>query len=555
MTSMTRRNLLKSAVAAPLAISIPSATSAQATPLIRYDLASPKGQEMLVIYADAVRAMQALGPQNPMGWLWSWYTHFVDPTTTKTNEITRIFGTSTSSLRTLAQEMWNTCQSHAGQNANHFLPWHRMYVYYFERICRHVTGRPDFTLPYWDYTSDEPTERGVVPIEFRKPDDPVFGSLYRAERNALANNGEPIHKNQPTDVMNIEDIMRRAAYSSAGSVMGFCRAVDSGIHGRMHVLIGNSRGMGAVPWAGRDPLFWVHHTNIDRMWASWNSYGGTNPSTATWGNTYFSFADAGGVRRRRRLRDFFGTDGYTYDTFIPQPPPVQTAFLGADTRATTVAAGGLLAAVTRGRGAEGNAGEPESANGWRRAALAGSLLATAVATDAARAAPTEEVVARGRDAAKLGSVKGASVDLLPAAAARVSQVLGLDESQVPDRQGRPQSRKRTYLVLRDLHTWKQPEVLYHVYLRPGNGAGKLDKSTYVGNINFFDAEFHDHGGGDKGDVLGSNFYSFDVTEILRTMRRGNAKAAGNSLRVTIVPAGSPTAGSEPLVATIALVRQ
>lgn len=554
MTSLTRRTLLKSAVAAPVAMAIPHVATAQTTTLLRYDLASPKGQEMLVIYADAVRAMEALGPENPMGWLWHWYTHFVDSRTTKADEITRIFGDTPSPLRTLAEEMWNTCQSHAGQNPNHFLPWHRIYVYYFERICREVTGRADFTLPFWDYTSTDPAKCGIVPVEFRSPGDPVFDCLYRAERSELANTGEPLHKNQPTNVMDIDDIMRKTAYSSAGSVMGFCRSVDSGIHGRLHVLIGNRLGMGTVPYSGRDPLFWVHHSNIDRMWASWNRYGGKNPSGTTWGQTYFVFADANGVRRRRKLSDFFGVlaNGYTYDTFIPKPvdPPADpdpVATVAAPPGAT-LAAGAMLAAVAvPGDGNDSRGTERrEPVDTKRRAATVGGLLAAAVSADVAAASKAEEVVARGGNAVKLGGLSGASVDLLPAAGTRATRVLGLDPSH---------PTKRTYLVLKDLHAWSQPEVLFHVYLRPGNGAGKLDKATYAGNINFFDAEFHDHGNGALGDALGENFYSFDVTEILRDMGRKNLPAASSSLRVTIVPAGIPTNGSEPLVATIALVRQ
>ena len=31
-----------------------------------------------------------------------------------------------------------------------FLPWHRAYLVMFERVCRQVSGDPDFALPYWD---------------------------------------------------------------------------------------------------------------------------------------------------------------------------------------------------------------------------------------------------------------------------------------------------------------------------------------------------------------------------------------------------------------------
>ncbi|HEX2596248.1 MAG TPA: tyrosinase family protein, partial [Luteimonas sp.] len=156
-------------------MSVPSSAFGATTLRIRYDIASPEGQQMLALYADAVAQMKALGPDNPMSWLWTWYTHFVDGTTTKADEISRIFGTTTTPQSSLANEMWNTCQSHSGQNSNNFLPWHRLYVYYFERIVRQVCGHPEFTLPYWNYTSSDPAQRGVLPEQFRMPDDPLYG--------------------------------------------------------------------------------------------------------------------------------------------------------------------------------------------------------------------------------------------------------------------------------------------------------------------------------------------------------------------------------------------
>jgi hypothetical protein len=508
MTSLTRRSLLKSALALPVAMAMPR--DAFANPgLVRYDLSTPEGLDMLATFAQGVRLMQAMGPDNQMSWMWQWYTHFVDPRTTKELEMSRMFGDTASPIRTRAEEMWNTCQSHAGQNPNHFLPWHRMFVYFFERIVRQVTGRADFALPYWDYTSTDPTKRGVVPLQFRLPEDPVFDCLYRPERTALANGGEPIHKNQPVDSMDIDALMRKEAYSSAGSVMGFCRTMDSGIHGRMHVLIGNASGMGSVPYAGRDPLFWVHHSNIDRMWASWNRNGGRNPSGTDWGQTHFVFVDGNGQRVRRKLSDFFSVLalGYDYDRLIPRPMPEETP----------ASASTLLAAAATG------------------------------ASSGARVAP-EEVVARAPSAKLRG--QPVSVTLSPLPGARRGPVLGLDPA-------RP--HLRTYLILKDLHTWSQPEVLFHVYLRPGNGAGKLDKASYVGDINFFDAEFHDHGtsaaGASASEALGDNAYSFDVTRLLQSMLGKSGTAASNALRVTIVPAGAPTASAEPLVSTIELVQQ
>jgi hypothetical protein len=481
----------------PLALWLSKNAIAQSATFVRYDIASPAGQDMLATYANAMRTMLTRPEGDPLGWLWWWYTHFVNGTTTKANELTRIFGTTVTPQSSLATEMWNTCQSHAGQNTNYFLPWHRMFVFFFEQIIREVSGRADFTLPYWDYTSADPLKRGILPIQFRKPTDPVFNVLYRADRLSLANSGQRIDKNQPTDQMDITTAMKCVDYSTIGTVQGFCRAIDSGIHGRIHVLVGNSKNMGAVPFAARDPLFWVHHASIDRMWASWNANGGINPATATWATKVFVFADRSGNRVTGRLKDFFSAAalGYAYDTLIP-PPVVQTA-------------------------------KQQS-----------TQIATLMTSPVERVASTTTMAELGTTSTDL------SVRKLPTAK-QSAPVLGLAAAG---------STQRTYLVLKDLHTWKQPEVLYHVYLTPG-GRPSLNRNSYVGAINFFDAEFHDHGGGSTMDTaLGENFFSFDVTDLLRRQERSGA-IARDALQVTIVPGGRARADAGSMIATVELVRQ
>jgi len=110
-----------------------------------------------------------------------------------------------------------------------------------------------------------------------------------------------------------------------------------------------------------------------------------------------------------------------------------------------------------------------------------------------------------------------------------------------------------YLVLKDLHAWVQPEVLYHLYLRSAR-AQHLEPGNYVGNINFFEAEFHDHGGGAMADALGENLYSFDVTSILQQLARNGVRAP-DTLLLTIIPGGRPDSKAQPLVASIELIRQ
>ena len=497
----------------PLALWLSKNAIAQSTSLVRYDIASAAGQDMLATYANAMRAMLARPDSDPLSWLWQWYTHFVRTGTNKANEINRVFGSTVTPQSTLANAMWNTCQSHAGQNYNHFLPWHRMFLFFFEQIIREVSGRADFTLPYWDYTSSDPAKRGILPLQFRLPNDPLWGVLYRSDRLSLANSGQRIDLNQPTDQMDITATMAAASYSNVGTVLGFCRSIDANIHGRIHVLTGNSSNMGSIPNSARDPLFWVHHAQIDRLWASWNAnYGGLNPTTGTWLNAPFTFSDRFGQAVTGRLKDFFSTAtlGYGYDALFappPPPPPPTPKKKPRGSRLTT-----------------------QQATTQR--------LATLIASEPERVASSTTMASMGATATSFPLKRLSS-------AKQIAPVLGL----APDT-----SKQRTYLVLTNLHTWKQPEVLYHVYLTPVRG-GAINKNTYAGTINFFDAEFHDHGAGSKLDTaLGPNFYSFDVTDLLRRFEKSGA-VSRDEMKVTFVPGGKARADAGAMVATVELVRQ
>jgi hypothetical protein len=265
------------------------------------------------------------------------------------------------------------------------------------------------------------------------------------------------------------------------------------------VLVGTSKNMGAVPYAARDPLFWVHHSNIDRLWASWMLNGGTMPISGTWQNSAFAFADAYGQRVAGTLRDFFSIDtlGYTYDKFVSSTGTEPT---------------------------------------FKRRSKATTLLTAAIGL-------VSELVARGTASAELND-RPVRIGLAPVSEAARRAVVGLD----------PLKRRRTYLVIKDLHTWAQPEVLYHLYLTRSQDA-RLTPKSYVGNINFFDAEFHDHGNGALSDALGDNFYSFDVTELLRSMVNSGAARAGDRLALSFVPGGKPTSGANPLVGSIEMFWQ
>lgn len=294
---------------------------------VRYDARSPQGQAMLAVYAQAVGQMQtAIAEGSPTSWVFQWYTHNVRGDRTKAGELNRIYP-SPSPDRDLANEMWNTCQAHGKPVEDYFLPWHRMYVYFFETIIRQVSGNADFTLPYWNYSTQDMAVRGVIPPEFGQSGS----ALFVDKRNAGVNAGQPIQGSNQ-GALSLSSLAE-CTYSPSGAAAGFNQALDFGLHGNIHVLTGNGQNMGSVPWAAGDPVFWAHHGQIDRLWASWSAGGRANPTDPTWLDKTFVFADANGQKVVAKISDFvdIATLGYSYDALEPVPPcPEAEAFAEAE---------------------------------------------------------------------------------------------------------------------------------------------------------------------------------------------------------------------------------
>src|ERR1035438_2131786 len=153
--AISRRHFLASAAAVPFSRWIDQ-VGAAGSPFQRCEARTPTGQSMLQLYANAVQKMKNTASSSPSSWVFQWYTHWVpgkEPpdTTSKTSEIARIFA-SDPTYQSLASDMWDTCEAHGDpENEMLFLPWHRMFVYFLERIVRKASD-PSFALPYWNYS-------------------------------------------------------------------------------------------------------------------------------------------------------------------------------------------------------------------------------------------------------------------------------------------------------------------------------------------------------------------------------------------------------------------
>ena len=327
----TRRELLGTAIGLGALMALPSVAQPAPAPtvLTRYSATSANGKLMLAKYASAVDLMMQKKADDPRSWNFQWYSHWIPGPQSpwdaviaaKTNMLQQIFpgvAGSDPNLK-LAAEMWDTCQPHGANPADptqfqstYFLPWHRLFVARFENIVRAVLQDPQFTLPYWDYLSGNESDLSIPP-EFRDDKSPLF----RKGRNSWINSGQRMDIENPGALS--LDALNEQIYDDNG--IGLCPIVNNNPHGVVHDFVGDDTNMGAVPYAAGDPIFWLHHCNVDRIWASWNRAGRQNP---TWQSRNFTFADAMGNRESVAANETL-TNVSAYDTYIPVAAPLAIA--------------------------------------------------------------------------------------------------------------------------------------------------------------------------------------------------------------------------------------
>lgn len=193
---------------------------------------------------------------------------------------------------------WEQCQ----HGSWYFLPWHRGYVLAFEKVVRaaivSLHGPDTWCLPYWNYFKPG---QNLLPPAFGSPDWPDGkgdNPLFVVPRYGPNGNGDVFVDVTRVNLHALND-PDFTGVSSGGSP-GF-GGVDTGfshggkVHGRLetqphdavHGLVGGAKGndrnfpgaMSKPATAGLDPIFWLHHCNIDRLWESWNMAASIPPHT------------------------------------------------------------------------------------------------------------------------------------------------------------------------------------------------------------------------------------------------------------------------------------
>jgi len=196
-----------------------------------------------------------------------------------------------------------------------FLPWHRAYLYFFELGLQTRLG-PGFTerqpadpalgdvgLPWWDWASQESHQEGIPTAYAAAQANGQNNPLARAEITACPGNpnsfagvwstgllqavraqlpgtisatGTPRTLRDPDDP---DDLPRQQTLDNIvltqPNFTSFSPSLEQ-VHNDVHVWVGGA--MSQVPTSAYDPIFWSHHTMIDRLWSIWqNSAFGQDP--------------------------------------------------------------------------------------------------------------------------------------------------------------------------------------------------------------------------------------------------------------------------------------
>ncbi|CAA3019238.1 polyphenol oxidase I, chloroplastic-like [Olea europaea subsp. europaea] len=171
-----------------------------------------------------------------------------------------------------------------------FFPFHRWYLYFYERILGKLIGDPTFALPFWNW--DNPKGMTMPPM-FVDPKS----ALYDEKRNqsnlppavidlgmtgntdtlqVVTNNLTIMYTEMIRGNQTAEDFMGNP-YREGTEPNPGPGASERGSHTAAHVWVGDPRqpsseNLGNFYSAGRDPLFYCHHANVDRMWTLWQYF-------------------------------------------------------------------------------------------------------------------------------------------------------------------------------------------------------------------------------------------------------------------------------------------
>lgn len=382
----------------------------------------------------------------------------------------------------------NIHQSSCPHGVPYFLAWHRGYLHTFQQTVREVSGNSNLIVPYWDYYKN-----ANLPPEFTDPTSPLYVS-GRVNTNVAS-------------ALSMSPFSTRYKNFQRGLVDAFEPVIENKPHGTFHNIIG---GFMARLNAPMDPVFWFHHGQIDRLWASW-VVAGAGRTMPPFTDPYWSgnFTYGSSTLPRNQTYDTQTYLRYTYND-LKFPTSLPTAQRGRIIRAQATPGGGTS-----------------------RRPPTGMFTNT----------PPQDVGNRR----SVGGVQGVVLDeksvsaLIPLEAADITSVETIAAASADSQSGRGSGGAQRFRSLqvtlsgaRVTPAGANGGFYYDVYLNLPDGADVLDEQYLIGSFGAFEIDSAQQHGGQL---------IFPATRALRS----NASGRFTHLTLSFVRVSGPNSPSGPAI--------
>ncbi|MEH1130322.1 tyrosinase family protein [Micromonospora sp. CPCC 206061] len=175
-----------------------------------------------------------------------------------------------------------------------FLPWHRQYLIEFERALQ--VYDPAVSIPYWDWTVDRSTTGAPFTADFMGGNGsggngPITTGPFAGATNWRINVGSTTSTSLRRamgsatlpSATQVTSVLGNSTYDAApwnsSATSGMRNRMEGwatpNLHNVVHVWVGGHMGQQDSP---NDPVFWLHHCNIDRLWSQWQTRWGFDTS-------------------------------------------------------------------------------------------------------------------------------------------------------------------------------------------------------------------------------------------------------------------------------------
>ncbi|MDQ6783710.1 MAG: tyrosinase family protein [Actinomycetota bacterium] len=151
-----------------------------------------------------------------------------------------------------------------------FLPWHRAYLYQMEQFL--LDQEPAASLPWWDWTDQAgiPAVYGDTTLADGTANPLATAPITGIPDAQFTQDGIPkstVTFRRPKAPLGLPSAQLVEQILGLSDFADFSNQLEGQVHNRVHVWVQGTMGM--VPLAAYDPVFWAHHTMIDRLWALW----------------------------------------------------------------------------------------------------------------------------------------------------------------------------------------------------------------------------------------------------------------------------------------------